>query len=87
VQWTPFGSECSIIIGKGITPTVAGSVQGLHLIVVDIEASRAELVDRDVNVREVFHDVGGIFHLRGVTTMARLPLSVIRTATVGCSKK
>ncbi len=57
VQLTHPGSECSIIIGNGITSAVPGSVEGLQL-VFDIEAARAELVDRGVNVSEVFHDVG-----------------------------
>ena len=65
VQLTPPGSECSIIIGTGITSAVPGSVQGLHLVVYDIEAARAELVDHGVEVSEVFHDVGGIFHHSG----------------------
>jgi hypothetical protein len=46
VQLTPPGSECSILIGEGITSAAPGSLQGLHLIVVDIKASRAELVGR-----------------------------------------
>jgi catechol 2,3-dioxygenase-like lactoylglutathione lyase family enzyme len=65
VQLTPPGSECSIIIGNGIASAVPGSVQGLHLVVSDIEAVRAELVARGVEVSEVFHDVGGIFHHSG----------------------
>ena len=46
VQFTPPGSPCSIIFGQGITSAVPGSAQGLYLIVSDIEAARAELVDR-----------------------------------------
>jgi catechol 2,3-dioxygenase-like lactoylglutathione lyase family enzyme len=65
VQLTPPGSECSIIIGNGITSAVPGSAQGLHLIVYDIEASRTELVDRGIAISEVFHDIGGIFHHAG----------------------
>jgi catechol 2,3-dioxygenase-like lactoylglutathione lyase family enzyme len=65
VQLTPPGSECSIIIGTGVTSAVTGSVQGLHLIVFNIETARAELVDRGVDVSEVFHDAGGIFHHAG----------------------
>lgn len=42
-----------------------GSVQGLYLVVYDIEAARAELVDRGVEVSEVFHDISGIFHHAG----------------------
>ncbi|MEH2236049.1 VOC family protein [Nostoc sp.] len=62
VQLTPPGSECSFIIGNGITSAVPGSLQGLHLVVFDIETARAELVGRGIEVSEVFHDVGGIFH-------------------------
>jgi catechol 2,3-dioxygenase-like lactoylglutathione lyase family enzyme len=65
VQFTPPGSSCSIIFGRGITSAVPGSVQGLHLIVSDIERAHAELVDRGVEVSEVFHDVGGVFHHAG----------------------
>jgi hypothetical protein len=48
-----------------------GSVQGLYLIVYDIEAARAELIERGVEVSEVFHDIGGIFHHAG--TEGRVP--------------
>ena len=71
VQLTPPGSEASIIFGKGITSAAPGSVQGLYLIVYDIEAARAELVERGVEVSEVFHDAGGIFHHAG--TEGRVP--------------
>ena len=59
VQLTPPGSACSISIGKGITEAVPGSVQGLHLVVSDIEAARAELVERGMDVSEVFHFESG----------------------------
>ena len=65
VQLTPPGSECSIIFGKSLTNAPAGSVQGLHLVVWDIEAARAELIARGADVSEVFHDAGGIFHHAG----------------------
>ncbi len=65
LQFTPPGSPCSIIFGKGITSAAPGSAQGLYLIVSDIEAARAELVDRGVDVSELFHDVGGVFHHAG----------------------
>jgi len=61
VQFTPPGSEASIIFGKGITSAPPGSVQGLLLVVADIVAARAELLVRGVNVGEVFHDLGGVF--------------------------
>jgi catechol 2,3-dioxygenase-like lactoylglutathione lyase family enzyme len=55
VQLTPPGSACSISIGIGITSTAPGSVRGLHLVVSDIEAARAELVERGTDVSEIFH--------------------------------
>ncbi|HUO37341.1 MAG TPA: VOC family protein [Mycobacterium sp.] len=73
VQLTPPGSECSIIFGKGVTSAVPGSVQGLHLVVVDIEAARGELIGRGVDVSELFHDVGGVFHHAGVVGRATGP--------------
>jgi len=58
VQLTPPGSACAIAVMK--QPERAGSLLGLHLIVPDIDAGRAELVDRGVEVSEVFHfDEGG----------------------------
>jgi catechol 2,3-dioxygenase-like lactoylglutathione lyase family enzyme len=65
VQLTPPGSEASIIFGKGVTSSVPGSMQGLHLVVYDIEAARAELVSNGVDVSEVFHDIDGVFHHAG----------------------
>ena len=55
VQLTPPGSECSITIGKGMTPSPPGTAQGLHLVVTDIEAARAELAGRGIDVSEPFH--------------------------------
>jgi hypothetical protein len=66
VQLTPPGSGCSIIIGTGITYAEPGPVQGLHLVVTDIEAARAELMNRGVEVDEVFHE-SGIFHHAGTS--------------------
>ena len=65
VQFTPPGSECSIIIGKGITSAAPGSTEGLQLVVSDIDAARAELAALGVDVSEPFHDAGGIFHHAG----------------------
>ena len=53
VQLTPPGSACSIAFGKGIAETEPGSVQGLQLVVSDIHAARAELVERGVEASEV----------------------------------
>jgi catechol 2,3-dioxygenase-like lactoylglutathione lyase family enzyme len=55
VQMTPPGSACSISIGVGITDAAPGSYRGTHLIVFDIEAARAELVERGVDVSEIRH--------------------------------
>jgi catechol 2,3-dioxygenase-like lactoylglutathione lyase family enzyme len=65
VQLTPPGSRCSIIFGTGVTSAAPGSSQGLVLVVSDVEAGRAELVERGVTASEVFHDAGGIFHHAG----------------------
>jgi catechol 2,3-dioxygenase-like lactoylglutathione lyase family enzyme len=71
VQFTPPGSECSIIFGTGITSGIPGSIQDLQLTVRDIDAARAELVARGIEVSEPFHDAGGVFHHAG--TEARVP--------------
>ena len=52
VQLTPPGSGCSIVLGIG-TDSAPGSLQGLQLVVADIDAARAELVGRGVDVTEV----------------------------------
>jgi catechol 2,3-dioxygenase-like lactoylglutathione lyase family enzyme len=53
IQLTPPGSACSIAIGTGLMETEPGSVQGLQLVVSDIEAAHAELSGRGVEVSEV----------------------------------
>jgi catechol 2,3-dioxygenase-like lactoylglutathione lyase family enzyme len=58
VQLTPPGSACSIALMTN--PESAGTVNGMHLIVNDIDAAHAELVDREVPASEVFHfEAGG----------------------------
>jgi predicted enzyme related to lactoylglutathione lyase len=52
VQLTPPGSACSIALGTGITDAQPGSVTGLQLVVSNIEAARAHLVDGGVEVSE-----------------------------------
>ena len=49
VQLTPPGSACSIAIGKGISPMAPGSLQGLQMVVSDIEAAREELLGRGLS--------------------------------------
>jgi predicted enzyme related to lactoylglutathione lyase len=53
VQITPAGSGCSISFGVGITTKEPGSVEGLQVVVADVDAARAELVGRGVEASEV----------------------------------
>ena len=55
IQLTPPGSACSISLGTGIVDTPPGSVKGTQLVVSDIEAARAELMERGVEVSEIRH--------------------------------
>jgi catechol 2,3-dioxygenase-like lactoylglutathione lyase family enzyme len=65
VQLTPPGSASSIIFGKGITAAKPGSVDGLHLVVDNIDSARAELAGSGAKVSEVFHDAIAPFHHAG----------------------
>jgi catechol 2,3-dioxygenase-like lactoylglutathione lyase family enzyme len=73
VQLTPPGSECSIIFGTGLTAMAPGSLDGLQLTVLDIEAARADLIGRGVAVSEPFHDATGVFHHAGTESRAPGP--------------
>ncbi len=69
VQLTPPGSACSVSFGTGLpvyTESPPGSVKGLHLVVPDLEAARAELAGRGVDVGEV-QDVGGGVRYAGLS--------------------
>jgi catechol 2,3-dioxygenase-like lactoylglutathione lyase family enzyme len=81
VQLTPPGSGASIIIGEGVTSALPGSVDGLQLVVDDIQAAREELASHGADVSEVFHDAGGIFHHAG--TAGRVPGPAPDRATYG----
>ena len=59
IQLTPPGSGCSVIFGKNVTAAAPGSAQGLYLIVSDIEAARADLLNRGADVSDVFHGANG----------------------------
>jgi catechol 2,3-dioxygenase-like lactoylglutathione lyase family enzyme len=61
VQLTPPGSACSIAVGKGISDAIPGSTRGLQLVVSDVAAARAELIERGVEVGEVQNLPGGSF--------------------------
>jgi len=60
VQLTPPGSGCSVGFGTGLDvyAGVPGSIRGVHLVVEDLDETRAELIGRGVAVGEV-HDFGG----------------------------
>jgi predicted enzyme related to lactoylglutathione lyase len=53
VQLTPSGSACSIVIGEGVIDAPPGSVRGMQMVVADINAARAQLVEQGVEVGEV----------------------------------
>ena len=59
VQLTPPGSGCSVVVGVGVGDPGSGPVKGLHLVVDDIKAARAELRGRGVEVSGV-DDMGGV---------------------------
>ena len=61
IQLTPPGSGCSISMGMGLTDAEPGSVRGLQLVVEDIHAARAELLERGLDVGEVDEQPWGSF--------------------------
>jgi predicted enzyme related to lactoylglutathione lyase len=69
IQFTPPGSGCSIQFGTGLTSAAPGSVQGLYLVVPDVEAARSELVALGAEVSDVFHEggLGARFHSAGAS--------------------
>ncbi len=58
IQFTPPGSGSAVIFGRNVTAAAPGSAQGLYLIVSDIQAARKALLDRGVQISEVFHNDG-----------------------------
>ncbi len=73
IQFTPPGSDCSVIFGRNVTTAAPGSAQGLHLVVADVERARADLLQRGVAVGEPFHDAGGVFHHAVAEALRRGP--------------
>lgn len=65
VHLTPPGSTASLIIGSGVTDAAPGSERGVHLVVDDVVAARDALLAAGVEVSDVFHDAGGVFHHAG----------------------
>jgi catechol 2,3-dioxygenase-like lactoylglutathione lyase family enzyme len=62
LQFTPPGSEASIIFGKGITSKKPGSADGLTLAVENVDSARKDLIERGAAVTEVFHFAAGPFN-------------------------
>jgi catechol 2,3-dioxygenase-like lactoylglutathione lyase family enzyme len=62
LQFTPSGSDASIIFGRGITSKKPGSADGLTLVVEDVETARKDLIGRGIAVSDVFHYAGGPFN-------------------------
>jgi len=62
IQFTPPGSEASIIFGKGITSARPDSIDPPVLVVYNIDATRDNLIARGIDVSEVFHYAGGPFN-------------------------
>ena len=60
IQFTPPGSQASVIFGTNVTAAAPGSAKGLYLVVSDIEAARKELLSRGVKVSEPFHGGGDV---------------------------
>jgi len=61
IQFTPPGSNCSVIFGRNVTAAAPGSAQGMYLIVSDLATARDELLGRGVKISEVFHDAAGVY--------------------------
>jgi catechol 2,3-dioxygenase-like lactoylglutathione lyase family enzyme len=61
IQFTPPGSNASVIFGKNVTAAAPGSARGLYLVVSDIEAARKELLGRGVAISEAFHGADGVY--------------------------
>jgi catechol 2,3-dioxygenase-like lactoylglutathione lyase family enzyme len=71
VQVTPPGSACSFFIGKGLTKATPGSIQGLLLMVDDVDSARAELIGYGIEVSTVFHFENNLLRFTG--TQGRVP--------------
>ena len=61
VQLTPPGSACSIAIGSGLTQMKPGSIEGLMMVVADVQAARDELMRRGTEVSEIDVQTWGSF--------------------------
>jgi catechol 2,3-dioxygenase-like lactoylglutathione lyase family enzyme len=98
VQLTPPGSPASVIFGDQVSGAEPGSVQGLHLVVSDIDKAHAELVELGIEVGPVFHDRDGVSptptarrrspaRTRSGAATPPSPRSATPTATPGCCRR
>jgi catechol 2,3-dioxygenase-like lactoylglutathione lyase family enzyme len=84
VQLTPPGSGCSICIGVGLTTMTPGSLEGLQLVVADIEQARAEYLDRGLDVGEIDDQPWGRFlHFSDPDGNSWAVQQVVRPESVG----
>ena len=86
VQLTPPGSACSIAIGTGPVGTAPGSLEGLQLVVPDLDAARAQLVERGVEASPIQHYEGPTGSTAGAAPGTRSCSSPTPTATGGSSR-
>ena len=75
VQLTPPGSPASVQFGEGTTTMSPGSLQGMILVVEDIETARDELIGRGVEVSEIWHIEPGQGRKPGLDPQRRSYLS------------
>ena len=76
VQFTPPHSQCSIHVGKGLTPMEPGSLDRLMLVVDDVDAVRDDLISRGVDVSEVVeHKPPGFESIEGRSYFAQATFS------------
>lgn len=80
VGLTPPGWACSIAISEGITEVAPGSLQGIQVVVEDVEATRAALIANSVEVSAIEVSRGGISASSPILTGAAVPCSSFRTA-------
>jgi catechol 2,3-dioxygenase-like lactoylglutathione lyase family enzyme len=71
LQFTPPGSEASVIFGTGVTNAEPGSTEAIMLTVTDLDACLADLRGRGVEVDGPWHDAGGVFHHGGTAQRVR----------------
>jgi catechol 2,3-dioxygenase-like lactoylglutathione lyase family enzyme len=73
VQLTPPGSPCSVQFGTGLTAAAPGSAQGTYLVVDDLEAARAELLEHGAQVSETYHEASAGARFQPVGAAGRRP--------------